>query len=353
MQRESLYFLISYNNVMALDVIVEQQYKPEGKILWDPWFIHADGILHMFHLQAPESAKSGAESRGDNADIGHSVSDASGKLSYNGTALSPGIEGVDDLSLWTGSIILHNGLYRMLYTQRTRQKPLEQTLGLATSTDIFTWNKHASNPVLQADNKLYVIGSAPDTLGFISAFRDPYLFAHPENGDVYMTFSARTGSGRPYDAAIGLAKALDSELSEWELLPPLIAPQLHAEIEVSQTIFHEGKWYVFYASRKHASRVPGHNNGLYGFVSENGLQGNYEPANGNGVVIDNNDLLRMFGYDIFNVRLLDFERNGNRYPAIGAIESDASGMYIGRISPRFAIEVKGTAVRMLDDITAS
>src|SRR5207344_46708 len=105
----------------------------------------------LFFLQAPrEPARE--ELRHANASVGHAVSRNLTDWRLLPDALAAGAEGEwDDLAIWTGSVIEHDDGWAMLYTGTNRAEGgLVQRIGLATSSDLLRWDKHAANPVLEA-----------------------------------------------------------------------------------------------------------------------------------------------------------------------------------------------------------
>ena len=80
----------------------KNNYAPEGKILWDSWFINKGDVRHMFHLQA-DRATTPDPSHGHHVSIGHAVSKDFITWEELPTALKVGKDGEwDDENLWSG-----------------------------------------------------------------------------------------------------------------------------------------------------------------------------------------------------------------------------------------------------------
>src|SRR5215831_9606788 len=126
------------------------------KWVWDFWLARDGGDHHIFYLQAPRTLER-PSLRHHHASIGHAVSRDLRSWEILPDALHPGPEGSwDDLATWTGSAIDHGGRWYMLYTGICRREQgLVQRIGLAVSDDLVRWQKHAANPVLEADARWY------------------------------------------------------------------------------------------------------------------------------------------------------------------------------------------------------
>ena len=153
-----------------------------------------------------------------------------------------------------------------------------------------------------------------------------------------MTISARTqGNIQIYNGCIAIAQS--TNLIDWEILSPILAPGMFDEMETSQVIFHNSYYYLFFSTwaknyRPSWAKKYGTHTGLHCYFSDN-LFGNYKPVNGNCVVLDN-------GEEIYDVRLLD--NNNNEFLAIGWLNEDKNGNFIGELSHPFKITIEGDRV---------
>ena len=173
--------------------------------------------------------------------------------------------------------------------------------------------------ILTADGKFYQTQAQAD-VGPLNAFRDPWVFEDPKDKKIYMVLEGNVGgaaksrqSCQPedlgdagfratlpaapkeapwYNASIGLAGAVGDDMTNWELLPPLITANcVNQELERPHFVFKDGKYYLFTASHiSKAAPWPGLRfyEGLYGFVGDS-LRGNYKPLNGSGLVLNTPD----------------------------------------------------------------
>ena len=144
-----------------------------------------------------------------------------------------------------------------------------------------------------------------------------------------MTISARNqGNVQTYNGCIAIAQS--KNLIDWKILPPILAPGIFDEMETSQVIFHNGYYYLFFSTH---TRKYGVHSGLHCYYSDN-LFGDYKPVNGNGVVIG--------GKEIYDVRLLD--NTNNEFLAIGWLNEDKNGKFIGKLSYPFKITIEGDKI---------
>src|SRR5207245_6502917 len=105
-------------------------------------------------------------------------------------ALHPGAAGEwDDLATWTGSVIGHDGRWFMLYSGVNRSEGgLVQRIGLATSADLYVWEKHPANPILEADPRWYEVLDL--TTWYEQAWRALWLFQDDSDRSVQALITA-------------------------------------------------------------------------------------------------------------------------------------------------------------------
>ncbi|MFT9179045.1 MAG: glycoside hydrolase family 68 protein [Zymomonas mobilis] len=194
-------------------------------------------------------------------------------------------------------------------------------------------------------------------------FRDPHVFINPEDGETYALFEANVATVRGEDdigedeigpvpantvvpkdanlcsASIGIARCLSPDRTEWELLPPLLtAFGVNDQMERPHVIFQNGLTYLFTISHDstYADGLTG-SDGLYGFVSENGIFGPYEPLNGSGLVLGGpaSQPTEAYAHYIMN--------NGLVESFINEIIDPKSGKVIagGSLAPTVRVELQG------------
>ena len=170
---------------------------------------------------------------------------------------------------------------------------LFQTRGVLTiagdTVRITGWTTPAESFV--ADDAHYMLVTQADGVpGFIKGFRDPAHFRDPADGATYLLFTGSLKQGRSdWNGCIGIARATDAALDDWELLPPLIsADGLNNEQERPHIIAHGGLYYLFWSTQRKvfAPDGPSGPNGLYAMVAP-AVLGPWEPVNGTGLVAGN------------------------------------------------------------------
>jgi beta-fructofuranosidase len=314
---------------------------PAGMFLWDPWFRMVGDKIHMFFLQSPRN--NDPDGRHHNkVSIGHAVSSDLKIWQMLTAALLPQ---TSEVSLWTGDVFSHNGTHYLFFTTRSPDAFFVQRIGVAMTQDsrLERWQRFNGNPILVADNKYYAMSNERNKLGVVPAFRDPYIYTEPHQ-PFFVLFCARAhGQGSEYNGCIGIAESRD--LLEWPLplSPPILAPGRYDEMEVPQLVKHHDRYYLFFsAAAKYyepswAKEVgtPGH--GLHCYSSYE-IHGPYEPVNGTGIVLNNPNLL--------GLRLIRQNPEGG-YDALGWINSDDTGAFVGRLSDLKRIVINGDEVKVL------
>lgn len=216
--------------------------------VWDFWLADDGEQFHLFYLHAPK-ALGNPDLRHRNARIGHATSIDLVHWVNHGQILDAGAPGsFDGSATWTGSVVRGpDMLWRMFYTGSHFLSPDSnanvETIGLATSPDLFTWTKHPG-PVCAADPRLY------ETLGASSwpeeAWRDPWVFWQQADQFWHMLITARGKSGAEPDRGV-MAHATSPDLTDWTVQPALSAPGAgFAHLEVFQLVRLNGQNHIVF-----------------------------------------------------------------------------------------------------------
>ncbi len=217
-------------------------YHPNGMRLWDAWFLNHNGQAHAFYLQlrTPDSERPAADALG----IGHAVSDNLLDWEELPNALWPGKPGSrDDLNLFTGCAWERDGLCYLFYTQRSSvEDGRVQRIGLATSHDFRTFQKHAANPVVEPDPQFFCTAQSPARHGIVDC-RDLIIHENPHGEGYYGFYAARMPSEEmPEGAAI--ACVFSRDLVHWESIGPVFTAKKHTIVEVPDVFYMDGRWYM-------------------------------------------------------------------------------------------------------------
>ena len=217
------------------------------KWIWDFWLARDGADYHVFYLQAPRSLGD-PELRHWNVSIGHAVSRDLRDWHVLPDALSPGVhdsDAFDSRTTWTGSIIRHEGQWYLFYTGgRASEKGLIQRIGLATSDDLIEWEKHPENPLIVGDPRWYELLDLD--VWDDQAWRDPWVFQHPERGDFHAFITARVNYGPPDGRGV-IGHAQSDDLIDWKVLPPVTEPGGFGYTEVPQLVRIRGWYYLVFS----------------------------------------------------------------------------------------------------------
>lgn len=216
--------------------------------VWDFWFADDGERFHLFYLHAPKSLGH-PDLRHRNARIGHATSTDLLNWADHGQVFDAGAPGTfDGSATWTGSIVRDDaGLWRMFYTGSLFLSPDTfanmETIGHATSSDLFTWTKQPG-PVCVADPEIYeVLGGSswPE-----EAWRDPWVFRNPGDRLWHMLITARGQDGTEPDRGL-MGYATSPDLESWTVQKPLSATGTgFAHLEVFQVIEIEGRNHIVF-----------------------------------------------------------------------------------------------------------
>ncbi len=222
-------------------------YHPEGLYVWDTWYFHHQGRTHCIHLQQPRPGnKRSLELYGA---LGHAVTDDLVKWTELPPVLYRGEPGsYDDLDLWTGCTIYHQGLFYMFYTARSsHENGLVNRICLATSTDGIKWERHPNNPIITPDPRWYCAEGSPLPVAghawHMIDCRDLVVVFDSKDKSFYGFYAARIPATEcAASSVIACCKSLD--LIHWEHLPPCFVPEKYACIEVPDVFQLDGRWYL-------------------------------------------------------------------------------------------------------------
>ena len=215
------------------------------KWLWDFWLAQDGADYHLFYLQAPKALKD-PEQRHWNVSIGHSVSKDLYNWKHLPDAIHPGGKNcLHEYTTWTGSIIRHNQLWYFFYTSTEKSdKGLIQRVSLATSKDLIKWEKHPQNPLFSADPRYYEILESQSWHD--EAWRDPWVFQHPDTGEFHAFITGRTKHGPPESRGV-IAHAKSTNLIDWQVLPPVTKPIAFGTMECPQLVNIQGRYYLLFS----------------------------------------------------------------------------------------------------------
>lgn len=152
----------------------------------------------------------------------------------------------DNLHVWAPHVVQSEGVWYMLYTGVT-QNPggmqYHQRIGLATSTDLFTWNR-LDQPVFDCSEAPWVYCDTTVAAG--GNLRDPFVMPDPA-GPGWLLYYSTVPASDVNRYVVGVASS-SGDLSQWSDLQPLWVTY-HAttgyELAESPHLFRHGSlWYL-------------------------------------------------------------------------------------------------------------
>ena len=215
--------------------------KLVDKWIWDSWFAFDGERYHAFYLSASRALQY-PNRRHRHPIVGHAVStDLTNWQVVTDALIVSESPAFDSCTTWTGSVVKgDDGLWWMYYTGTSREDGgNRQTVGAATSPDLFTWTKLSNEALVAADSRWYeTLGTSewPD-----EAWRDPWVFkaeagqligGEKYNTDAgitelanaqplwHMLVTARSHSG-PVATRGVMGHAVSTNQRDWQVLPAL------------------------------------------------------------------------------------------------------------------------------------
>ena len=226
---------------------------------------------------------------------------------------------------WAGSTVLVGNQVNVLYTASggdgnepgESADPLQRLAhasGRIHADDDGVWFTGFRNHriIAEPDGRMYQTLEQSRAGPIIYAFRDPFVFRDPADGQVYLLFEGNSGGqagshtcgtrelgpvppghqvapdARFYTGNIGIAEATRANLRRWRLLPPLLSANcVNQQTERPHLVIENGQYHLFTISHTFTF-APGLTgpDGLYGFIGPS-LRSDYKPLNASGLVLGN------------------------------------------------------------------
>ena len=222
---------------------MKQYFTPPGEFfVGDCMPFHHDGTFHLFWLLDEQH-----HGKGDGLGY-HQWAHSSTRdlVHWQDHPLALPIDQEWEVSICTGSVFWHDGLYYAFYATRMRNR--DQHVCVATSEDCLHFDKSPRNPIASPP-----AGYSPKD------YRDPFVFTGPD-GLFHMLVSAQL---EPYPLAERggcLAHLTSGNLWDWELQEPFVLPGYQGVPECSDYFEWNGWYYLLFgnslATRYRMSRGP-------------------------------------------------------------------------------------------------
>ena len=222
-------------------------YQPEGRYVNDHSLLRGpEGRWHLFHIVGP--AGRGCYDADSEVSFGHAIS--ADLLTWEP---QPDVLATDPASrhephhLFAPHVIERDGLYYLFYAGVNTDLRME-SLCLATSRDLYHWEKHPGNPIFRPSTSWaeYRPGS-----GTWACCRDPHVMPHPDYGYVmyYVTWMKDTNH-----RLVALGAALSDNLLTWQDAGPVMIREFASECSTTSmespcVVARAGRYYLFYKHR--------------------------------------------------------------------------------------------------------
>lgn len=365
--------------------------------VWDTWpltdlegnVVKVGGYSVIFSLVAPRDIP--FPERHWAAEIGYFYSHDGRSWTYGGD-LHPGAPTLSDRE-WAGSAYLIDGTVYSYFTAAgdladpDPRDPL-QRIALATGTPVVERGKQGgvsftgfddAQVILEADGTWYQTLEQSEGAPIIYAFRDPWVFRDPNDGQTYMLFEGNTAGdaesqvcdpeeigdvppghvvpeeSKYYTGNIGIAR-MGEGFADWSLEAPILAANCtNQQLERPHLVVRDGAYHLFTISHQFtfapgigadleqgpasdpAAATP---DGLYGFVNDR-LRGDYQPMNGGGLVIGNPVEAPLQAYSWYVTPKLLAE---------SFIDTPASGTFGGTLAPTLKLQLRGDSSRIVTEL---
>jgi levansucrase len=319
-------------------------------------------------------------------EVGYIISKDGVNWQEGGTLIAAGQPGIEGDQLFSGDLRYDASANKLhiFYTAVEGSGPAEfvqspsglhmrqeiaisEATPVSTATGLTFTNFVHQGITLRPDGDWYVKPEEANTETEVYGFRDPWIFQDPEGGGTYMLFVANWGQDQKVgvgstgdaqfpdagpqnvdpnlprnDGAVGIARATDATLRNWELMPPIFgAIGVNEQLELPHFVHQDGKYYLFLDTHNRTfigDLKYDYPEGLYGFVSET-MQGPYRPVNGTGLVLANPpvDPLQNYAWKVVptapgEAMVMSFINKGNS----------------STISPTLKLRIQGDSVTIAD-----
>lgn len=202
-------------------------------------------------------------------DFGHATSDDLVNWTIHEPVLRCPEAGWDNFQVWAPHIIRHGGRYWMSYTGVNENAC--QAIGIATSGDLFHWERHPANPVITPGPW----GNGMWDPGHWSDCRDPMVLAD-DDGMFYCYYTAaRRIDAETVEACVGVASSRN--LVDWQDAGYIrLEKSLGTPPESPFMVKRGGRYFLFYTDYKLGTAV---------VVSDRPTMGFQYPPDGSEVVL--------------------------------------------------------------------
>ncbi len=209
------------------------RFSREGEYVKDYYVFKEGKTYHLFYNVGHAGESQQWFEAGNEKAFGHATSEDLRNWAHHPRVLQVVPDSWEGMVVSAPSIIKHQGTYYMFYTGFDDRVPGKQSIGLATSRNLFDWKRHTGNPVYEAPP-----WAERRADGWVDC-RDSHVIRH---GDGFLLFSMVSKAGGK--GAIAIARS--ENLTEWKELGPAV--ETFKEPESPRVFEHDGRFYMFISS---------------------------------------------------------------------------------------------------------
>lgn len=209
------------------------EFSREGEYVKDYYVFREGDTFHLFYNVGNAGESQQWFEAGNEKAFGHATSRDLKTWEHHPRVLEAVPSSWEGMVVSAPSIIKHDGTYYLFYTGFDDRVPGKQTIGLATSKDLFNWERHPGNPVYEVPEWAQ---RRPD--GWIDC-RDSHVIKYGDEFLLFTMVTTKEGKG-----AIALASS--KNLIDWQDLGPAVTT--FKEPESPRVFEHDGKFYMFISS---------------------------------------------------------------------------------------------------------
>jgi hypothetical protein len=216
-------------------MLAQPPYRPKDFAL-----IKKDGLFHVFYIPTDATEK----------DFGHAVSADTYYWTQLPAVLTVRDDNWDNFHVWAPTIFLKDSVYYMVYTgvtQRPDVAATEQRTGLATSTDLNTWNR-LDEPVFSTRQ---VPWAWQDTANANNGFRDPFVMPDPSVPGRWLMYTSTFPAADTLGMIVGVSTST-GDFTQWQDLTPLWITNeqysYNALVESPHLFRHGDLWFLVFTT---------------------------------------------------------------------------------------------------------
>lgn len=207
-------------------------YAPLGFYLKDFCLHEVDGVWHLYHIAGTPGVSCGLP--GNEVFFGHATTRDFQSWETHEACFFIDVRGWDHGHVFAPYVISHDGKHWMFYTGVASDNT--QRIGVATSTDLFHWERASDQPVIRPEE--YDWAFCPTTGG--AACRDAHVIEHDGIFQMFYTAVKADGNGC-------VARASSTDLMTWRDEGVAYGFDAWNQCESSNVQqMNDGRWRLFF-----------------------------------------------------------------------------------------------------------